>query len=134
MQLYTDASRDENVIGIGYVIEGGEPFEDFRKEHRRHVFGEYTSMRAEYIAMMNGIHAASWHGNTRLEIFTDCEPLVRKMHYPDANRDDWYERRQQCHRLLQTFDSWSIQYIPRERNGETHRLAKEALYVGREKL
>jgi ribonuclease HI len=130
MRLHSDASHDEDVIGIAYVIE--DEYEDIYAEGKQYLHGKFTSMEAEYTAMMSGIHAASWRGNDTLVVCTDCEPLVDKMYFPDATNQKWFEYRQECHRILNTFDNWEMSNVPRSQNERADELAKQALYFGRE--
>lgn len=130
MRLHSDASHDDDVIGIAYIID--DEIEDVHVEGKQYVYGDYTSMEAEYEAMMFGIHAASWYGGDTLVVQTDCQPLVDKMYYPDATSDKWFQMRKECHKLLNTFDVWEMNHVPRERNDAADRLAKEALWFGRE--
>lgn len=130
MRLHTDASHDEDVIGIAYIIE--DDIEDIHVEGKQYIEGDYTSMEAEYHALMFGIHAASWYGGDTLVVCTDCQPLVDKMYYPDANSQKWYDMRSECHALLNTFDCWEMNHIPRSHNERADRLAKEALWFGRQ--
>lgn len=130
MRLHTDASHDEEVIGIAYVIE--DDIENIYLEGNRYVVGEYTSMEAEYRALMLGIHAASWQEDGHLSVCTDCQPLVDKMNYLNHPSEKWNEMRSDCHELLNTFEGWTINYIPRSRNEAADRLAREALWLGRE--
>jgi len=132
MRLYSDASHDEDVIGIAYIID--DDIEDIHIEGKQFIHGDYTSMEAEYNAMMSGIHAASWYTDDSLIVATDCKPLVDKIHYPDANSEKWFDYRKDCHKILNTFEHWKMNYVPREHNEEADRLAKEALYFGREAL
>lgn len=129
MRLYSDASHDEDVIGIAYIIR--DDCDDIEVMGKQSVHGEFTSMEAEYNAMMSGIHAASWYGGDNLLVLTDCEPLVDKMYYPDANSQKWYDMRHECHTILNTFDDWTMTHVNRHENGEADRLAKEALWSGR---
>lgn len=127
MKVHTDASRDTDISGMGWqiVFDGGETMEGCR-----YIVGEYTSMEAEYFAMLDGLRMARRHGD-EVEVFVDCEPLVHKMEEPDGTDDDWYQRRRGCLRLLRKFDSWSLEWKPRETNATADRLAYEALQKGR---
>lgn len=132
MRLYSDASHDEGVIGIGYVIR--DEIDDVNIIGKQYVQDDFTSMQAEYTAMMSGIHAASWYSGDTLLIQTDCDPLAEKMRYPREDDEQWFERWEEFHTLVNTFDTWSINSVPREQNGEADRLAKEALWFGREEV
>jgi probable phosphoglycerate mutase len=128
MELYTDAARDDAVAGMGWVIilDSGEKIED-----RRYVYGTYTSMEVEYFALLDGLRYARRHGTGEITVFSDCKPLIQKMRVPDGNDDEWYKRRRGCHRLLNKFDSWELEWTPRSSNSNADRLAYEALEDGR---
>lgn len=130
MRVYSDASHDEDVVGIGYIIE--DDVDEIYADGKQYIQGDFTSMEAEYFAMMTGIHAASWQYGGDLLVLTDCEPLVDKMYFPDATDQKWYDYRRDCHEILNTFDSWEMNHVPRNHNDEADRLAREALYFGRE--
>lgn len=126
MQVYIDAARDDNVAGMGWVIV---PDSGDRIENRRYMLGNYTSMEAEYFALLDGLRFGRRHGS-EVEVFSDCKPLIKKMRVPDNNKD-WYDRRRGAHRLLNKFDSWELEWTPRSSNSNADRLAYEALEAGR---
>lgn len=97
--------------------------------------GTYTSMEAEYHALTEALRVASIESDSRecVEAYTDCEPLVTKMRVPDGNSDEWYSRRQGCHWLLNKFDDWELEHVPRSHNQKADELAKNALLAGRER-
>jgi len=132
MKVYTDAARDESVAGFGWYIFVS-PEQQF--SNNRYLMGNYTSMESEYYAMLDGLrYARRQSTEERIEVYCDCQPLVEKMRVPDADSDDWYDRRKGCHRLLNKFSSWSLQWIPRGQNEIANRLAYEALEQGRQEL
>lgn len=128
MRVYTDAARDDDVAGMGWeiVLSNGETH-----EHSRYLVGNYTSMEAEYFALLDGLRYARRHDENEIEAYCDCKPLVQKMRVPDGNSQDWYERRRGCHRLLNKFDEWELEWMPRGSNETADRLAYEALEAGR---
>lgn len=129
--IYTDAARDDTVAGIGYTITG-----EVTAEGKRYLTGHHTSMEAEYHALTEALRIASQRSQSReyCEAYTDAEPLLNKMRVPDANSDEWYDRRQGCHRLLNKFDDWELFWTSRDNNEDAHRLAREALFEGREEV
>lgn len=88
-------------------------------------------MEAEYIALIDGIRYASYEGRDDLEVYVDCEPLVKKMRQPDYNSETWRDRREGCQWLLSKFDSYSLEWIPRSNNERANRVAYEALEEAR---
>lgn len=128
MKVYTDAARDDDIAAMGWeiVLADGTIHKD-----SRYIVGTYTSMEAEYYALLDGLRYARYHDETYIEVLCDCQPLVEKMRFPDGNDQDWYDRRRGCHRLLNKFDDWSLDWTPRSSNTTADRLAYEALERGR---
>lgn len=128
MKLYTDASRDDDIAGLGWVVtlDDGSVIEE-----SRYMLGEYTSMESEYYALLDGIRHSAKRPDTELAIHVDCQPLVNKMRYPDSDNELWERRRQGFLWLANKFDVWSIEWVPREANESANRLAFEALERGR---
>lgn len=126
--IYTDASRDEQCSGLGYVISGEVEVAD-----NKVLMGTYTSMEAEYHALTEALRVASIESDERgtVEVYTDAKPLTKKMRVPDANSEEWRERRRGFHWLANKFDQWDISYVPRSSNTQADELAKQALYEGR---
>ena len=126
MEVYTDAARDDDIAAMAWriVLDDGDTIED-----SRYITGNYTSMEAEYFALLDGLRIARRYGQ-KVSVYTDCEPLVRKMRVPDDDLE-WHERREGCHRLLQKFESWEMEWTPRSNNSRADRLAYEALERGR---
>lgn len=127
MKLYTDAACDDNIVAMGWEII----FDGNVVEGNRYMVGDYTSMQAEYFALLDGLRHARRYSD-EVEVFCDCKPLIKKMRVPDGNSQDWYDRRRGCHRLLQKFDSWELEWTPRASNTRADRLAYEALEEGRQ--
>lgn len=136
MRVYTDASKGEGVFGIGYVIDLRT---GARIEGKRYVDGEYTSMEAEWHAMMQGMEIASQNVtayDSDIEVIIDCQPLVDKIRDPDDMYDDkWFEYRSRALEALFEFEEWELYWRERsttEQNSRANRLAREALWQGRD--
>lgn len=128
MKLHTDASVGEFYGGIGWVIT----LDDGTKiEGNRTMSDSYTSMEMEYFSLLEGLRHAKRYDRAEIEVFSDCKPLIEKMRVPDDD-DDWYKRRRGCHRLLNKFESWELEWTPRTSNTNADRLAYEALEAGRQ--
>lgn len=129
--VYSDAARGDHVSGLGYVIEG-----EVSIEGCKFIVGDYTSMEAEYHALMEALRVAAAESSsmTKVEAYVDVEPLVTKMRVPDGYSQDWFDRRAGCHRMLNKFDDWKLECISRKHNGDAHDLARCALFEGREKV
>jgi ribonuclease HI len=128
MQVFTDAARDDNVAGMGWILVTTDGMEI---ENNRYMRGNYTSMEAEYFALLDGLRHAKRYDDDSVSVICDCKPLIQKMREPDAYDQDWYDRRQGCHRLLNKFDSWEMEWTDRSNNHDADRLAYEALEAGR---
>lgn len=126
MKLYTDGACDDEVAAMAWEIL----HDDGTVVDSRYMLGNYTSMETEYYALLDGLRHAREYGDT-VEVYSDCEPMVHKMRVPDANNQDWYDRRRGCHRLLNKFKSWELSWTPRSKNTSADRAAYEALERGR---
>lgn len=126
MIIFSDASCGDDVIGVGYVIRA----DDRQYIGSTYYEGEYTSMEAEYIALREAIETARWlHSDEYLNLYTDCDPLVHKLEAANGS-DAWNRRRRE---FLAQMDGreWGLSWVPRERNREANRLAREGLAKGR---
>jgi ribonuclease HI len=126
--IYVDASRDDQIAGLGYTIDG-----DVDISGRRYMVGHYTSMEAEFHALVEALRIASQESehNEYVEVYTDCEPLVRKVCGGREERADWEQYRQSALWLLDKFDSWELKHTDRRSNEQAHNLARDALFAGR---
>lgn len=129
LTVYTDAARDDTVTGIAYVISG-----EVNLEGCRSMEGNYTSMDAEYHALMEGLRVASQasRSNTGVTAYVDVKPLISKMQTPDEKSELWRERRIGFNRMVGKFDEHDLEWIPREQNRRADELAREALFEGRQ--
>lgn len=90
--------------------------------------GETTNNVAEYRALLRGLSAALAQRADEVEIRADSELLVRQLQgtfkvKSPALRALFDEVRA----LLERFDRWTIQHVPREANARADELANEAL-------
>lgn len=115
--VYTDASRDENVVGIAFISDVSEG--------SRYIVGEYTSMEAEFLAVNNALRRCT--SEDELHIHTDCQPLVRKI----ANGEEYDGLYETFDWLARKYDAVAIEYVPREENRAADRKAKEAFWEGK---
>jgi ribonuclease HI len=104
------------VSGDGIVDEGGE------------TIGETTNNRAEYEALIRALEAARDHGIDEVDVRGDSELIVKQVRGAwNTNDPDLRERRVRARELLETFDRWSLEHVPREINDRADELANEAL-------
>lgn len=128
MRVYTDAARDDRIVATGWKIILSDGTE---QKGNRFLNEQRTSMEAEYMALLDGLRFARRFDEARVEVFVDCQPLLTKMRVPDENKD-WYDRRRGCHRLLNKFDEWSMEWTPRKHNSDADEMASLALERGRD--
>ena len=104
------------VTGDGIAAEGGERI------------GTATNNRAEYEALVAALEAAHDYGLSEADVRGDSELVVRQVtgEY-DVNDPALRERRVRARELLDRFDRWSIEHVPRELNDRADELASDAL-------
>ena len=108
------------VTGDGIAAEGGERI------------GRATNNRAEYEALVRALEVARDFGFDEVAVRGDSQLIVRQVRGEwDTNDPDLRERRVRVLELLDGFDSWSIEHVPREINDRADELANEALDDGR---
>ena len=103
------------VTDDGIVDEGGDRI------------GETTNNRAEYAALIRALEAAAGHGFDEVDVRGDSQLIVRQVRGEyDTNNPELRERRVRARELLERFDRWSIEHVPREVNDRADTLANEA--------
>lgn len=125
---YTDGACGDYCAGIGYSLSG-----EVTVTGSRTIDENITSMEAELHAVLEAVRVASLESEDRemITIYTDCEPLVRKLGRSENARRDWEQYRQSAHWLFEKFDSWDMKYTSRDNTKEAHDLARAALQSGR---
>ncbi|MFP4590235.1 MAG: reverse transcriptase-like protein [Halobacteriales archaeon] len=100
----------------GIVEEGGERA------------GELTNNEAEYAALERALRVALELGFDAVDVRGDSELVVRQVtgRY-DVSAPHLKERRVAVRELLDRFEEWTIEAIPRSVNARADRLANEAL-------
>ncbi|MHC4060699.1 MAG: phosphoribosylglycinamide formyltransferase [Planctomycetota bacterium] len=90
--------------------------------------GSTTNNVAEYTAVNKALEAAKQRGAKRLTVFSDSELLVRQVNGEYRVKS---ERMRPLFRqtidLLDEFEEWKVQYIPRDKNTDADRLVNRAL-------
>lgn len=103
------------VDSSGIVTEGSERI------------GETTNNRAEYEALLRVLELAREYGFSTVDIRGDSQLVVEQVRGAwDTNDPGLRERRVRARELLDGFDEWSIEHVPREVNERADRLANEA--------
>jgi ribonuclease HI len=104
------------VSADGIVAEGGERI------------GETTNNRAEYEALVRALEVADDYGFDEVDVRGDAELIVKQVTGEYRTNDPGLrEYRVRVRELLETFDRWSIEHVPREVNDRADELANEAL-------
>jgi ribonuclease HI len=124
--VYVDGASRGNPgpAAIGWVLltgDGGIVTEGGKR------IGSTTNNRAEYEALIHALEIASEYGFDAVEVRSDSELVVRQVRGEwDTNDPALRERRVRVRELLASFDSWSLEHVPREVNERADRLANEA--------
>ncbi|WP_435078301.1 ribonuclease HI [Halococcus sp. AFM35] len=99
----------------GIVTEGGERV------------GETTNNRAEYDALVRVLERAADYGFSTVEVRGDSQLVVEQVRGAwQTNDPALRERRVRVRELLDRFDDWSIEHVPREVNERADARANEA--------
>jgi ribonuclease HI len=125
-EVYFDGASRGNPgpAAIGYVVatddgivaEGGE------------TVGRTTNNRAEYEALIRALEVAADYGFDDVDVYGDSELVLKQLRGEyDVNVPELRERRVRAMELLETFDEWNLQHVPRELNDRADALANEAL-------
>ncbi len=90
--------------------------------------GEATNNMAEYKALIRGLSAALAQGASEVEIRTDSELLVRQVEGSFKVKSPTLRPlHDEVRALLDQFERWAIQHVPREANARADELANQAL-------
>ena len=90
--------------------------------------GQTTNNVAEYTAIVKALQAAEQIGAKQLTIFSDSELLVKQINGQYKVKSEQIRPFfQQAVKLLNEFESWKVQFVPREKNKEADKLVNQAL-------
>ena len=107
------------VTSEGIVEEGGERIDDT------------TNNRAEYEALLRVLDVAREYDFDTVDARGDSQLVVEQVRGAwDTNEPALRERRVRARELLEGFDEWSIEHVPREANDRADELANEAFGDG----
>ncbi len=110
--------------GIGWVIVTSDGI----VAEGNDTIGRATNNQAEYEALIAALEAASDYRYDEVHVRGDSELIVKQVRGEyDTNNPELRERRVRVHELLQTFDSWTLEHVPREVNDRADALANEAM-------
>ncbi len=125
--LFTDGACRGNPGqgGAGAVLVGrdGDVIGTAKK-----FLGHCTNNIAEYRALILGLETALERGTPAISIYLDSELLVRQIQgiYRVKN-PDLKPLMLEIRDLLDRFDTWKIEHVPRSKNALADRLANEAI-------
>ena len=125
-KLYVDGAAKGNPgdAGIGAILldnEGNTVFSVGR------YIGKATNNQAEYRGLILGLEKTLANGAKDVVVFTDSELMVRQITGQYRVKDAILKRNHaRVCKLLESFRSFQIQYIPRQENREADRLASQA--------
>ncbi|ERG96399.1 ribonuclease HI [Haloquadratum walsbyi] len=107
------------VTSEGIIADGNEQID------------EATNNQAEYAALEHAVEMAREYGLDEIDIRGDSQLIIRQVtgEY-DTNEPTLRECRVRVRELLQTFDRWSIEHVPRDVNSRADKLANEAFDHG----
>ena len=107
------------VTSEGIVEEGGEYIDDT------------TNNRAEYEALLRVLDVAREYDFDTVDVRGDSQLVVEQVKGAwRTNEPALRERRVRARELLEGFDEWSIEHVPREANDRADELANEAFEDG----
>lgn len=123
--LYFDGAARGNPgdAATGYVlhtptetITDGRPLDD------------HTNNEAEYKALLDGLREAHDTGITHILIKGDSQLIVRQVtgEY-NCNAENLVPHLENAHALLEDFETWSIEHIPRDENNKADAAANAAI-------
>lgn len=130
--VYTDASVQScGDAGIGWEIvekdSKGSPINQTLATGNDVLETDVTSMQAEFLALMRGLKEALRLGERgRIELHTDCQPLVGKIknHVPLTDDGHYIEA---FHALLDHVEEWDVSWVSRDKNTVADREAHVGL-------
>ncbi|WP_396610452.1 ribonuclease HI [Haloferax sp. S1W] len=90
--------------------------------------GKTTNNRAEYEALIEALEAADEYGYDEVDVRGDSQLIVKQVRGEWKTNDPGLrEHRVTVRELLDRFDRWSLEHVPREINDRADSLANEAL-------
>ena len=104
------------VTGDGIVAEGSDRI------------GRATNNQAEYEALITALEAARDYGYDEVHVRGDSELIVKQVRGEyDTNDPELREKRVTALELLSSFETWTLEHVPREVNERADALANEAM-------
>ena len=121
VKIYFDGNKTPEAVTCSYVLiddllrTNKQPV-GFQKEETIKLPDETTVPQAEYQGLINALSAMS-DKKIELEIFGDSQLAVKQILGEwECKNAELRILRSQVRNLLNEFDKWSIQWVPREQN------------------
>lgn len=126
-RLWVDGAARGNPgpAGVGVVVEDqqGRVLAEVAE-----YLGETTNNVAEYQALLRGLREAQQHGATEIEVFADSTLLVRQVTGAyKVKAAHLAALHAQVLATLSSFRSWTLTFVPRDRNARADALANRAI-------
>ena len=125
--IHTDGGARGNPgpAGIGVVLkdESGEVVAEIAEG-----IGSTTNNVAEYKALIAGLELAHSKGFTEVDVFMDSELVVSQVKGEWKIKSDGLRPLAvQARRLIDRFESWTLQHVRREQNEDADKLANQGM-------
>lgn len=115
--------------GIGGVIYLDDSEIESFSEH----IGDATNNEAEYQAMIRGLELLTKYKPEKIYVFADSELVVRQINGQYKVKNPRMQKLfGKVMTLLQQYDHWNVEHVPREQNMRADQLSKQGLIPGRE--
>ena len=130
VDLYVDGAADlhSKTAGIGGVFyQEGDEIASFSE-----YYDDATNNEAEYSALIHGLHMAKEMNVASISIYSDSQLIVNQVNGEfRVKHENMIPLHAEATELLDDFDSWSLEYIPRDDNAVADKLCKAAMMSGR---
>ncbi len=129
---YTDGASRGNPgpAAAGFVLRGSG---GAKVRAKAFFIGRATNNIAEYTALVKALEAAHERGVRDLTARSDSELLVHQINGKYRVKSEQIRPLLlQAMELLDKFESWKVEHVPREKNTDADRLVNEALNLGRD--
>jgi len=128
--LFVDgASQQQNKkAGIGGVIY----LDDSEIDNFSEFIGGGTNNEAEYKAMIKGLEMLRKFKPEKIYVFADSELVVKQINGEYRVKNTRMQKLYgQVMALLQQFEHWNVEHVPREQNMRADQLSKQAVMAGK---
>jgi ribonuclease HI len=122
MVVYSDACKKDRHIGLGWQIERDG---DTIVTGNEYLKGDFTSVGAEFMALIRAMRSALRYKEDYITFYTDCLPVVTHIDNDNPIKDgrylqciDAYDRK---------LDNYMIMWTPRDNNDVADREAHVAI-------